>query len=448
MEQLLGDEYPNFLQSIQDEQTYGLRLNTLKITKDQWERINPFTLQSIPWIDKGFYYEPDERPGKHPYHAAGLYYIQEPSAMAVVEAMQPKPGEKILDLAAAPGGKATHIAGYMAGNGLLVANEIHPKRARALSQNIERLGIKNTVVTNEAPAQLVKHFPVFFDRILLDAPCSGEGMFRKDEQAIAHWSVGNVAHCANRQGQILIEANKMLKPGGQLVYSTCTFSPEENEQMISHFVREHPEFSIEEIHIQDDFQQGRSEWVDDPVENLERTIRIWPQHVAGEGHFIAVLKKSDQAEQDRKALPKIRSIKNKKRLADFYRFAEEALLTIPKGNFVFFGSELYLVPEAMVSLDRLKVVRAGLHLGTQKKNRFEPSHALALSLRQKDVKHSWSASFADEKIAAYLRGETFTVDKPDGWYLILVDGFSLGWGKVTGRTMKNHYPKGLRWFGR
>src|SRR5690625_2997821 len=203
MEQLLGDEYPNFLQSIQGEQTYGLRLNTLKITKDQWEQINPFTLRPIPWIDQGFYYVPDERPGKHPFHEAGLYYIQEPSAMAVVEMMQPKPGEKVLDLAAAPGGKATHIAGYMAGDGLLVANDIHPKRARALSQNIERLGITNTVVTNEKPAQLSKHFPTFFDRILVDAPCSGEGMFRKDAVAIDHWSPIKVQESTQRQLQIL-----------------------------------------------------------------------------------------------------------------------------------------------------------------------------------------------------------------------------------------------------
>src|SRR5690625_2389737 len=189
MEQLLGDEYDDFYKSLQSEQTYGLRLNTLKITRDQWRKLSPFTLENIPWSPKGFYYEKEERPGKHPFHDAGIYYIQEPSAMAVVELMQPKPGETILDLAAAPGGKATHIAQYMQGKGLLVANEIHPKRARALSQNIERLGIKNAVVTNEPPKELAKHFPTFFDRILVDAPCSGEGMFRKDQEAITLWSL-------------------------------------------------------------------------------------------------------------------------------------------------------------------------------------------------------------------------------------------------------------------
>ncbi|CAM5193217.1 NOL1/NOP2/sun family putative RNA methylase OS=Ureibacillus acetophenoni OX=614649 GN=SAMN05877842_10619 PE=3 SV=1 [Ureibacillus acetophenoni] len=226
MKNLLQDEFEAIIQSYDDEKSHALRVNTLKIDIDEFLHKNPFTLERIPWVETGFFYTHNDRPGKHPYHESGLYYIQEPSAMAVGEFVDPKPGERVLDLCAAPGGKTTHLASKMKGEGFLLSNEIHPARAKILSQNVERMGIKNTVVTNETPERLAERFPSFFDRILVDAPCSGEGMFRKDEEAREHWSLENVEICASRQIDILKSAATMLKPGGRLVYSTCTFSPE------------------------------------------------------------------------------------------------------------------------------------------------------------------------------------------------------------------------------
>lgn len=445
MKNLLQDEYDDFINSYRAEQNYGLRVNTLKITPEMFAQLNVFSLTDIPWAEYGFYYDPHERPGKHPYHDAGLYYIQEPSAMAVVEIMQPKPGEKILDLSAAPGGKATQIAQHMKQQGLLVANEIHPKRARVLSQNVERLGIKNCVVTNETPTKLAIRFPAFFDRILVDAPCSGEGMFRKNEEAIQEWSLDNVRQCAVRQHDILDDAKEMLAAGGQLVYSTCTFAPEENEQMINDFVKNNPEFTIEAVEVYEKFSAGRSEWVNEPVDDIKNTIRIWPHRVKGEGHFVAVLRKNNDEHPQR--LKPIRALKNKKRLADFIDFAKDTLVKIPDGNYVIFGDELYLVPSEMIAIDRLKVLRPGWHLGTFKKNRFEPSHALALGLQKEEVKRTWNLHHDGDEVIAYLKGETIQASGEKGWYLITVDGYSLGWGKLTNKTMKNHYPKGLRWLG-
>ena len=240
MKTLLNEEYDAFIASYEQEKSLGLRLNTLKTSMTQFEGLNPFHLKSIPWVKEGYFYQQAERPGKHPYHEAGVYYIQEPSAMSVGTFVEAVPGEKVLDLCAAPGGKSTHVASQLQQEGLLITNEIYPQRAKILSQNIERMGIKNAIVLNESPQKLAKHFPVYFDRIVVDAPCSGEGMFRKDEVAQEEWSLENVEICANRQQDILEEAAKMLKPGGRIVYSTCTFAPEENEQAIAKFIKNHP----------------------------------------------------------------------------------------------------------------------------------------------------------------------------------------------------------------
>jgi len=445
MKSLLADEYDAFLKSYTREQSYGLRLNTLKLTVEDFFAINPFTLTRIPWMETGYYYDHQERPGKHPFHAAGLYYIQEPSAMAVVECMQPKRGEKILDLAAAPGGKTTQIAQHMAHEGLLVANDIHPKRAKILSENVERMGIRNTVVLNERPSKLVNHFPAFFDRILVDAPCSGEGMFRKNMTSRHEWSLTNVEQCAIRQTQILSEASQMLAPHGQLVYSTCTFSPEENEQIINDFLLKHPAFTIEKVDVFSMFSGGRKDWVVDPVDGIEHTIRIWPHKVNGEGHFIAVLRKSTSGKQSQ--FNRIKTIKRPKQLQDYYQFAKETLTSTPEGDFILFGNDLYIIPSEMIEMEGLKVLRPGWHLGTFKKNRFEPSHALALSLSKNDVKQTLDLSCDSPEIISYLKGETLQAKGDKGWHVITVEGYPIGWGKLTQQTMKNHYPKGLRWLG-
>lgn len=446
MREMLGAEYNDFYESYNQERSFGLRVNPLKGTREEFLRKVSFSLTPILWEENGFYYNEEERPGRNPYHDAGVYYIQEPSAMAVGALAQAKAGEKVLDLCAAPGGKTTHLAGQMKGEGLLVTNEIHPARAKILSQNVERLGIRNAVVTNEDSSSLAQRFPLFFDRIVVDAPCSGEGMFRKDEIACREWSLQNVALCEARQREILDNAAKMLKVGGRLVYSTCTFAPEENEQQISAFLERHTEFIIEpevdyERYYQFGFSEGRLK-----DEKTRKTFRIFPHRVKGEGHFLAVLRKIE-GEEIKEPHP-ILGCKDKKALLEWEDFAKSMGISFSDGVYEFFGDQLYLVPKEMIDMKGLKVLRAGLHLGTLKKNRFEPSHSLALALSPKDVMQSVSFTSDSREILSYLKGETLNLEKQQpkkGWNLVCVDGYSIGWGKVNQGILKNHYPKGLRW---
>ena len=294
MKNLLGTEYEAFLESYEKERVQGLRLNPGKTDEKEFLAKVPFHLTKIPWAREVYYYDSSDRPGKHPYHEAGLYYIQEPSAMAVVELLDPKPGDCVLDLCAAPGGKTTQIAGRLMGEGFLLSNEIHPARAKILSQNVERMGIRNAVVANETPERLAERFPEFFDGMVVDAPCSGEGMFRKDEEACRQWSPDHVVMCAARQRQILDSAARMLKAGGRMVYSTCTFSPEEDEQTIEMFLSEHPEFEIEDMGVREGLSPGKPEWGISAAETLRGTYRIWPHLSEGEGHYLAVLRKTGE----------------------------------------------------------------------------------------------------------------------------------------------------------
>jgi NOL1/NOP2/sun family putative RNA methylase len=444
---LLGDEASSFLLSYEQPRVQGLRINPLKIQQDDprfalLQRY--FQLEPIPWCPTGYYYGDLARPGKHPYHAAGVYYIQEPSAMSSVEFLDPKPGDIVLDLAAAPGGKSTQIAAKLQGKGLLVANEIHPARAKILSENMERMGIANAVVTNAAPDKLSARFPAFFDKIMLDAPCSGEGMFRKDPAAIEEWSVDHIRMCAARQMDILPDAVSMLKPGGVLAYSTCTFNREENEDTIHVLLQRYPELE------------------------LLATDRIWPHRQRGEGHFVAVLLKKghleeaarDIASRKKEGNGKAKQDKPNKALLDaLQRYKAFAAETIPhyrlgEGEPLLFGEQLYWLPTAegcpfrSHMLNGLKVPRPGLHLGELKKNRFEPSHALALALQSGSepaaLTYSITADSAD--VTAYLRGESLISSRQvNGWVVVTVDGFPLGWGKESAGQLKNHYPKGLRW---
>ncbi|MFA8439549.1 RsmF rRNA methyltransferase first C-terminal domain-containing protein [Pueribacillus sp. YX66] len=442
MKGLLKEEAVAFLNSYKDTKSVGLRVNTLKVSVREFLNIHPFTLTKVPWTETGFYYEERDKPGKHPYHDAGLYYIQEPSAMAVAEFLNPQPGEKILDLCAAPGGKTTHIAEKMKQQGLIVANELYPSRAKVLSQNIERMGIKNAIVMNETSERLAHRFGNYFDKVLVDAPCSGEGMFRKNPDACEEWSLDHVSMCAIRQLDILEQASRMLRVGGRLVYSTCTFSPEENESVISEFLKSNPNFEIVNVPVFKHFSSGRKDWADTlAITNIEKTIRIWPHHVKGEGHYIAVLTKTDGEEAIKRK--KVDFLKQSKQLDLYFKFASEYLKSTPKGDYFLFGDQLYIIPEDMLSFKGLKVIRPGWHLGTMKKNRFEPSHALALSLNVEEVAQKYS--FNVSEIVPYLKGESLYADGAKGWYLIEVDGYSIGWGKLTDHVLKNHYPKGLRW---
>lgn len=466
---LLGNEAEIFLGSYDHVRSFGLRVNPLKCGDSLPDYVRG--LNKIPWAREGFYYDETMRPGKHPYHEAGVYYIQEPSAMSVAEALNPKPGERILDLCAAPGGKSTHLAGKMAQQGLLVCNEIHPSRAKILAQNVERMGIANAVVTNMEPAGLVGAFTEFFDGIVVDAPCSGEGMFRKDEGARNEWSPDHVTLCANRQDGILDCAADMLRYGGRIAYSTCTFSPEENEQAVERFLKRHPEFHVERPVCAEHFAAGHPEWCQDQEfsikANIQDTVRIWPHKVDGEGHFLALFVKGERSERehtnDEQTGSGDRQAKSGKKggkqpgkmqqpdLNDFYAFCEEMIadkdVLTKDRRFLTFGDNLYLVPKEMPEMAGLKVLRPGLHVGTLKKGRLEPSHALALFLSAQDVKKSMEIGSGDQA-ERYLKGETLTIPEESGnlkgWVLVTCDGYSIGFGKADRGVLKNHYPKGLR----
>ena len=482
MKQLLEAEYDQFLTALEQDRYQALRLNSLKLNMDDRSAAEVFAVKDnslaesrsddtlpfshfsrVPWIDNGYYYPSASQPGKHPYHEAGLYYIQEPSAMAPAEFLEIHPGERVLDLCAAPGGKSTQIAAKLGGKGLLICNEIHPARAKILSENIERMGICNALVTNETPNHLAELFPEYFDKILVDAPCSGEGMFRKNQTACEEWSPENVELCAQRQNEILDNAAGMLRPGGRLVYSTCTFAPVENEGSISKFLEHHSDFTllpIDKSAFGNVLCDGVPEW-GNGLPELQNTLRLWPHRINGEGHFAALLQKDGSLPESCGSRPVsgvVRGIPEKD-LGEFISFCQESLhlsgdtLSRQLGNavrtenetvFIKFSENLYLAPAQMPNLKGLKVLRPGLHLGEIKKNRFEPSHALALSLSPKAVAHTWNLSSDSGQVTAYLNGQTFTAEGDKGWYLICVDGFSLGWGKLAGGVMKNHYPKGLR----
>ena len=460
MQQLLPEksEYEAFIQSYDKDHYQALRINPLKGDAGTLFSHLGCTLTPVPWCSTGFYYPQELHPGKSPYHEAGAYYIQEPSAMAPAVYLDAQPGEKILDLCAAPGGKSTQIAGAMQGQGLLISNEIHPARARILSENIERMGIPNAIVTNMAPAELSSHFPLFFDRIMVDAPCSGEGMFRKNDEAISQWSPENVVLCAQRQQEILEQADLMLRMGGRMVYSTCTFSPEEDEQCILRFLDSHPLYRLIQVPLYDGMQHGL-------IKDAESAIRLWPHKLHGEGHFVAVLEKGENTADHEVILPDKKS-KNSGRQVSKKRdrtksngaisqdasllsaFLQETLVTPPSGQITAFGEQIYLLPDQAPSLHGLKVLRAGLHLGQLSGKRFIPGHALALSLHPEQVKNYVNLDSSDpqqlQTAIRFLSGETFPYEGKNGWYLICIDGYSLGWGKLAGSIMKNHYPKGLR----
>lgn len=444
MKEMLGEEYEAFFRSYKETKNQALRLNPLKGESRRFLEQAPFLLTSVPWEENGYYYEEADKPGRHPYHEAGVYYIQEASAMVPAVFLSPQPGERILDLCAAPGGKSTQIAAAMKGRGILICNEIHPARAKILSENMERMGIRNGIVVNHSPDVLAEHFSDYFDRILVDAPCSGEGMFRKNEEACREWSPENVSMCAKRQDEILDYAAGMLRGGGKLVYSTCTFAPEENEGSVSRFLKKHPEFEVVPVEKSSGMESGNPGWITDPVCGLEGTVRLWPHKVKGEGHFAAVLqKKGVGSTEERCGRYGYEKGIAEKECREYTAFRSEYIKSELKGVLIKFGEQLYLLPEGAPSLKGLKVLHPGLHLGTIKKNRFEPAHSLALALKPEEAVQS--TELPDMAAAAkYLSGQTFETDRKAGWCLICAGGYSLGWGKAAAGVMKNHYPKGLR----
>lgn len=449
MKAFLGDEWDDFLYSYDNNRFQALRFNTLKVQSHEEIMRILMVLEissdkRVSWANEAYYFDENVRPGKHPYHEMGLYYIQEPSAMSAAALLAPKPGMRLLDLCAAPGGKSTQLATYLGDSGLLVSNEINTQRSRILSQNIERMGIKNAIVTNEDSFVLASHFPGFFNAIQVDAPCSGEGMFRKLPEAIEQWSMENVAICAARQKEILDNAAVMLKPGGTIVYSTCTFSKEENEDVIEYFLERHPDFTLEEME------------------------RFWPHKVDGEGHFVAKLVRRGCVDTDLKADRKTKKNKNSKNrknetkpaltkenmklLSEFLdeTISEDMAAWIKNSRLVMFGEQLYRLPDMEVDIKGLKVQRAGLHIGEFKKQRFEPSHSLALALKLSEAKNVVKLTWDDPQTTGFFNGQSVmlsdeqTAECKKGWALVCVDGYPAGWGKVNGAQVKNHYPKGLR----
>ncbi|MDP2844112.1 MAG: RsmF rRNA methyltransferase first C-terminal domain-containing protein, partial [Acetobacterium sp.] len=395
MKKLMGESYQSLLDSYDQPESKGIRTNTLKLEPDELANKLPFETHAVNWCKEGFYIDHTVRPGKNPYYYAGLYYVQEPTAMAAVEVLDPKPGDWVLDLCAAPGGKSTQIGARLQGIGLLVANELVNSRAGILSTNIERMGMANAIVTNEFPERLVDSFYESFDKILVDAPCSGEGMFRKDPGALADWSLERVDRCMGKQEKILESAHRLLKPGGVLVYSTCTFSPEENEQIIEAFIEKY-RYTLQTIELPGITDHGRVDWTRKQAQEITKTLRIMPMTVKGEGHFIAKLIKSEgiaEAIDVKQGYPKSRLKKaTRTDLQDYRDFAKNNLQAEfyqkIEDRLYLLGDHLYAIPAA-IELERianLKLLRTGLDLGTFKKNRFEPSYALAMALKLSQAK--------------------------------------------------------------
>ncbi|MDI9510029.1 MAG: SAM-dependent methyltransferase [Clostridiales bacterium] len=478
MKRLLGDEYKAFLECYNKPYQGGLRVNTLKLSPEEFESLCPFSIKKIPWIYNGYYYESNEQPARHPYYNAGLYYIQEPSAMTPASLLPIEPGDMVLDLCAAPGGKSTELGARLKGEGMLVSNDISNSRAKALLKNIELFGIKNSLILSEPPDRLVGCFTEAFDKILVDAPCSGEGMFRKKPSMVNSWNQEGVENFKNLQIKILLQAVKMLKPGGMMLYSTCTFSPEENEGTISSILKECPDIhvvealpSIEERNrlgiSYEGFDCGKPEWVDGPDE-LRHCIRIWPHKLAGEGHFIALLRKDDisdstliQTNVNDKAKGyggnKKNTTSSKKEKSSLSDEAREFLKRLKpfkelddlenRGRILIQKDKVYLVPDSYEDNNGLRTLRQGLLLGEMKKNRFLPCQALANALKPDDFDSVLNYSSDNPDIIRYLKCETLTtdVDNKHGWQLVSVDDFPLGWGKLSNNILKNMYLPGWRW---
>ncbi len=434
----MGAEFAAFRQSLERPLHQALRVNTLKTNPAALRQTLPFTLTPVgDWEPAGFHLHDPNRPGSHPAHAAGLYYLQEPAAMTVGALADPQPGDLVLDLAAAPGGKSTHLAARLGDRGLLVANDIDRSRVPHLAQNLERWGARQVLVTSATPTQLADTFGPIFDRVLVDAPCSGEGMLRRTGGH--EWDEGQVAACARRQQLILDTAVSLVRPGGWLIYSTCTFSPEENEAVIGRFLQDHPRFEIETTLPIPGSQPGRPDWANGNPQ-LARTVRFWPHHFPGEGHFVAVLRCGQTAEP---AIPRpfVAKRGDWRHWRTFARdvlavdWAEERLHEV--------NGRLYLLPEKAIDTGSLYLVRYGVLLGELRWGYFRPDHHLALTLRPSEVQDPLSVSA--EEATRYLRGETWAVaGQANGWRLLTLAGVGIGWGKVVNGRLQNHYPRGLR----
>lgn len=487
MERLLGEEYEPFLEGFNGRRQFGLRVNTSKISLEEFERIAPFHLTKIPWISNGYFYEEEDYPARHPFYAAGLYYLQEPSAMTPASRLEVVPGDYVLDLCAAPGGKATALAAALQGEGLIVANDINTARARALLRNMELFGIKNAFVTNEPPHVLAEKYPQFFDKIMVDAPCSGEGMFRKNPAVMEAWEEKGPEYFSRLQREIIVHGADMLKPGGIMLYSTCTFAPAENERTITHLLSERPEMEVLPMEDYEGFSPGLTSFDGEEFhESCRLCRRIWPHKMAGEGHFLALLRKkeseygalseenvyievSDTKKEKKKRKKKGNSSNNrtknwwdacksldKEQKTALAQFFSHVIWKFSEDHVDVRGDKVYYVPGRDYERSAVHFLRNGVYLGDLKKKRFEPSQPFALALSADTFDQILDFPENDPRLADYMRGETLLVEDlleekkakgegtDNGWYLVTACGYPIGFGKLAGNMLKNKYPTGWR----
>lgn len=459
MKEILGEDYEAFLTGFDGQRQYGLRVNTLKMNLEEFERIAPFHLKKVPWISNGYFYNAEDVPAKHPFYSAGLYYLQEPSAMTPASRLKVQPGERVLDLCAAPGGKATELGAALQGEGLLVANDINTARAKALLRNLELFGISNSFVTNEPPHVLAERFPEFFHKIMVDAPCSGEGMFRKNPAVVDSWKEKGPEYFSKLQREIIVQAADMLLPGGMMFYSTCTFSPLENEKTITHLLKERPDMEVVPMEDYENFAEGLTSYKDEAFdESCKLCRRIWPHKMSGEGHFMALLHKKSGTQQQVQQTVSQSSIwwekckgLNKEQKAAAEDFFSHVNIAYDGKRIDVRGDNLYYLPAPKYDGRGLHFLRNGLFMGEFKKKRFEPSQPFALALHAQDFDQVLDFPADDERLSRYLRGETLDVSdliagekKRKGWQLVMVAGHPLGFGKLVNNNLKNKYPAGWR----
>lgn len=447
MRDLLGEEeFSAYLKSFDEERLYGLRVNAAKVTPEAFPELVSWDLKPVPWIPNGFYYEGTERPAKDPYYYAGLYYLQEPSAMTPAMLLPVEPGDRVLDLCAAPGGKSTELGVKLAGKGVLISNDISNSRAKALLKNLELWGISNICVTSETPDKLADVFGPWFDKILIDAPCSGEGMFRKDDDMVKSYEERGPEYYSEIQKEITDQAVRMLAPGGLLLYSTCTFSRCEDEEIICHILENHQEMELIRLPL----FEGASDGI-----GLDGCIRLFPHKIKGEGHFISLLRKNDGGAERTAAGSRERSRMEPQgkrasalptELTDFFALMNREF---DDSRIMIKNDSVYYLPENFVPAKELRYLRTGLLLGELKNKRFEPGQALAMTLHAEEFKQTISWKKEDDRVIRYLKGETISLTPEEGpvkgWCLVCVDGHPLGFAKGTGMALKNKYYPGWRW---
>ena len=428
---IFKDEYDDYLTSLSAIQVNGLRINTQKISVADFKKISPFKLKEIPWTDDGFYFDQNEHPAKHPYYYAGLYYIQEPSAMLPAQSLPIEENDIVLDACAAPGGKSLKLADKLNDTGILFSNDISVSRAQILLSNLERHGVKNSFVMAEDLLKMDR-FKNCFDKILLDAPCSGQGMFRKQPELIKSYIEKDSDYYAPLQKQLICKAVEMLKEGGMMVYSTCTFSIKENEDVIEYALEKYPQLKVVKLKHQEGFVSGLTD-------KTRNCVRLYPHKIEGEGHFVALLQNGDKKEN--------KEIKTKTANKPDDLFLKDLEMPFSNGRFIKRENKLYFEPDHFFDLKGLRVLRSGLYLGEYRHDRFEPSIALALALKEKEYKNTISLSIEDERVLKYLRCETINVSEfeKEGYVLIAVEGHPLGFGVVNKGILKNKYPANYRY---